>query len=89
MSIPIITTKNKNLIVIAGPTASGKTSLAIRLAQSLNTEIVSADSRQFYKELNIANVQMKLYPNARHEILNEINREEVYADLLHWIVEKI
>lgn len=43
----------KKLIVIGGPTASGKTSLAIDLALKLNTEIISADSRQFYKELNI------------------------------------
>lgn len=41
------------LIVIAGPTASGKTAIAIELAKKLNTEIVSADSRQFYKELSI------------------------------------
>lgn len=43
----------KTLIVIAGPTASGKTELAIKLAQTLDTEIVSADSRQFYAEMNI------------------------------------
>ncbi len=43
----------KTLIVIAGPTAIGKTALAIRLAQHLHTEIISADSRQFYKELEI------------------------------------
>ena len=43
----------KKLIVIGGPTASGKTSLAIDLALKLKTEIISADSRQFYKELNI------------------------------------
>lgn len=43
----------KNLIVLAGPTASGKTALAIRLAQEFQTVIISADSRQFYKELNI------------------------------------
>lgn len=41
------------LIVIAGPTASGKTATAIRLAKELNTEILSADSRQFYKEMSI------------------------------------
>ena len=41
------------LIVIAGPTAVGKTAYAIRLAQELGTEIISCDSRQFYKELNI------------------------------------
>jgi len=43
----------KKLIVIAGPTASGKTDLAIRIAQYFQTEIISADSRQCYKELNI------------------------------------
>lgn len=44
--------KNK-LIVFAGPTAIGKTAKAIQLAQSLDSEIISADSRQFYKELKI------------------------------------
>ncbi|MBQ3832066.1 MAG: lysophospholipase [Bacteroidales bacterium] len=39
----------------------------------------------FYRDLHIANIQLKLYPNARHEILNEINKEEVYNDLLKWI----
>src|ERR1700743_1590652 len=43
----------KKLIVIAGPTAVGKTAVAIKLAQQLKTEIVSADSRQFYREMSI------------------------------------
>ena len=43
----------KTVIVIAGPTAAGKTELAIRLARHLQTEIISADSRQCYRELNI------------------------------------
>jgi len=43
----------KKLICIVGPTASGKTSLAIKIASLLNTEIISADSRQVYKELSI------------------------------------
>jgi len=43
----------KKLIVIAGPTASGKTDLAIQIAQYFQTEIISADSRQCYKELKI------------------------------------
>jgi tRNA dimethylallyltransferase len=46
-------TETKYLIVVAGPTASGKTSLAIALAQYFDTEILSADSRQCYNELNI------------------------------------
>lgn len=44
---------NKRLIVVVGPTAVGKTAECIRLAGMLDTEIVSADSRQFYKEMNI------------------------------------
>ena len=43
----------KKLITIIGPTAVGKTSLAIKIAKFFKTEIVSADSRQFYKEMNI------------------------------------
>ncbi len=43
----------KKLYVIAGPTAIGKTTFAIEFAKKLNTEIISADSRQFYKELKI------------------------------------
>ncbi len=43
----------KKLLVITGPTASGKTALAIQLARQHGTEIVSCDSRQFYRELDI------------------------------------
>ena len=45
--------ENKNLIYIAGPTGIGKTNLSIEIAKKLNSEILSCDSRQFYKELNI------------------------------------
>ena len=44
---------DKKLIVLQGPTASGKTELAIALAQMLNCEILSGDSRQFYTEISI------------------------------------
>ena len=43
----------KRILVIVGPTAIGKTRLSIELAKALNTEIISCDSRQFYKELLI------------------------------------
>ncbi|MBJ6367200.1 tRNA (adenosine(37)-N6)-dimethylallyltransferase MiaA [Snuella sedimenti] len=46
-------TTSKYLISIVGPTAIGKTSLSITLAQHYNTEILSADSRQFFKEMQI------------------------------------
>jgi len=45
--------KGKRLIVMVGPTAVGKTGLAIRLASQLRTEIISADSRQVFRELEI------------------------------------
>ena len=50
-SLPEIT--GKTCIVITGPTAVGKTTFAIQLAQQLGTQIISADSRQCFKELNI------------------------------------
>ena len=43
----------KKLVIILGPTAVGKTSLSIKLAKHFKSEIISCDSRQFYKELNI------------------------------------
>lgn len=48
---------SKILIVVGGPTASGKTSLAIDLARHFGTEIISGDSRQFYHELRIGNAR--------------------------------
>ena len=43
----------KVLIVIQGPTASGKTGLSVSLAEKLSTVILSADSRQFYRQMSI------------------------------------
>lgn len=51
--------KGKTLIVIVGPTASGKTALAVQVAQALDTEVLSADSRQFYKYLDIGTAKPK------------------------------
>jgi tRNA dimethylallyltransferase len=51
---------NKTLLVIVGPTAVGKTDLCVQLAQELKTEIISADSRQFYKELSIGTAKPSL-----------------------------
>jgi len=45
--------KKKYLIIVTGPTAIGKTAFSIQLAQHFNTEIISADSRQFYREMHI------------------------------------
>jgi tRNA dimethylallyltransferase len=48
------------IIVIQGPTASGKTALAVALAQEINAVIISADSRQFYRELSIGTAKPSL-----------------------------
>jgi tRNA dimethylallyltransferase len=48
-----MTIDDRVLVVIAGPTAVGKTNLAVALAQHFNTEIISADSRQFFREMTI------------------------------------
>ena len=44
---------NKTLLTLSGPTASGKTAIAIRIAKAIGAEIFSCDSRQFYKEMTI------------------------------------
>lgn len=67
----------KTLIVIVGPTAIGKTTLAILLAQYYHTEIISADSRQFFKEMNIGTAKptdAELFA-AKHHFINshEVN----------------
>ena len=71
---------NKKLIVLIGPTAVGKTALSIELANFLNTEIVSADSRQFYKELNIGvatptALELSL---AKHNLIGHISIHQKY-----------
>ncbi|GAB3888081.1 tRNA (adenosine(37)-N6)-dimethylallyltransferase MiaA [Spirosoma agri] len=50
----------KTLLIIAGPTAVGKTALCIRLAKALQTDVVSADSRQLYRELTIGTAKPTL-----------------------------
>ena len=45
--------QEKKVILLAGPTASGKSELAIKLAQYFNGEIINADSMQIYKEVSI------------------------------------
>jgi len=73
-------TPEKTLIVILGPTASGKTSLAIELAQELNTEILSADSRQFYREIPIgtaAPTEEEL-KKVKHHFIGNLSVEDNY-----------
>ena len=65
----------KYLIVVCGPTAVGKTSLSIELAKHYNTEIISADSRQFYREMNIgtAKPSPRELEEVPHHFINNIS----------------
>ncbi|MBI5404464.1 MAG: tRNA (adenosine(37)-N6)-dimethylallyltransferase MiaA [Ignavibacteriae bacterium] len=70
----------RKYIAITGPTASGKTSLAIELAKVLETEIVSADSRQIYKNIPIATAtpSLKERQGIKHYFLEEIELDRLY-----------
>ncbi len=70
----------KSLIVIAGPTASGKTDLAIKLAQHFSTEIISADSRQFYREIPIGTAapEREDLEKVRHHFVGHLSIHDVY-----------
>ena len=70
----------KKLIVILGPTASGKTSLGIKIAKKLNTEILSSDSRQFYRELIIgtATPSQAELKSINHHFINHLSIKEKY-----------
>lgn len=72
--------KTKTLITILGPTASGKTSLAIELAKYYQTEIISADSRQFYKLMDIGTAKPSTneLQEVKHHFINVLSPLEDY-----------
>lgn len=71
----------KKVIIIFGPTGVGKTNLSIDLAKELNGEIVSADSMQIYKEMDIgtAKVTKKEQQDIQHHMLDIISPDEEYS----------
>ncbi|WP_261511069.1 tRNA (adenosine(37)-N6)-dimethylallyltransferase MiaA [Chryseobacterium paludis] len=71
----------KNLISIVGPTGIGKTRLAIDLAKHFNTEIVSCDSRQFFKEMKIgtASPSVEELAEAPHHFIGNLSVKEYYS----------
>ena len=73
---------DKKIIIVAGPTAVGKTSVAIALAHHFQTEIISADSRQCFKEMNIGVARPsveELQKTPHHFIASHSIQEEVTA----------
>ena len=72
--------EKKRLICIGGPTASGKTALAIKLAQKYSTEIISVDSRQLYKEMNIGTAKPSQFEldSIQHHFINHVSIQQHY-----------
>ena len=70
----------KRVVIIVGPTCSGKTILGIKLAGLLDTEIISADSRQFYKKLNIgtAKPSEEELLKVKHHFIDTLNPDDEY-----------
>ncbi len=84
------------LIIIAGPTASGKTDLAISVAKEVNGEIISADSMQVYKYMDIgtAKASKEELEEVPHYLINELNPDEdfsvaIFAELAKKYIEDI
>jgi len=67
------------LIIILGPTASGKTELAIKLAQKFNGEIISADSRQIYRGMNIGTAKPIDKGGIPHYLIDVVNPDEEWT----------
>jgi len=80
MNLKIMKKNTKKIIIIVGPTAIGKTGLSIELANALNTEIISCDSRQFYKELKIGSAppNAKELAAAKHHFIHHLSVTEDY-----------
>lgn len=73
--------KKKNLISVVGPTGIGKTRLAIDLAKHFNTEIISCDSRQFFKEMKIgtASPSEEELAEAPHHFIGNLSVKDYYS----------
>lgn len=79
---------NKRLcLAVIGPTASGKSELAVRLAKKFNGEIISADSRQIYRGMNIGSGKVEgqwhgpvfIYKDIPHYLIDEVNPKSQYS----------
>lgn len=72
---------NKKVIIITGPTASGKTSLAIKIAKEFNGEIISADSRAIYKDIDIASAKPTIQEREGipHWGIDIVNPDEIFT----------
>lgn len=77
----VLKSRKKYLVIIVGPTAIGKTTAAIGLAKHFRTEIISADSRQFYREMNIGTAKPSAQELAAipHHFINNLSIQDSYS----------
>ena len=75
----------KTLIVVTGPTGSGKTDLAIEIAESLDTEIVSADSRQIFRDIPIGTAvpDKTQLGRVKHYFIQTLGLDEYYSAAMY------
>lgn len=78
--------KKPKVIIVVGPTASGKTAVGVKLAKSLNGEIISADSMQIYKKMDIgtAKVTSEEMGGIVHHLIDIVNPTESYS-VAEWV----
>jgi tRNA dimethylallyltransferase len=71
----------KKVFIILGPTASGKSALGVKLAKKINGEIISADSRQIYKDLNVGTgkITKKEMRGIPHHLLDVADAREIFS----------
>ena len=78
----------KPMVILTGPTAVGKTELSIRLAKILNAEIISADSMQVYKKMDIgtAKIRPEEMEGVKHYLVDELDqgKNSMWQDFSRW-----
>lgn len=88
-------TQRRKLIIIAGPTASGKSELAVQIAKKFNGEIISADSRQVYLGMDIGTGKVEgIWKNTKRRTLNAEQQMPndkralfIYKNIPHWCID--
>ena len=69
----------KKVILLAGPTASGKSELAIYIAKKINGEIINADSMQVFKEIKILSARPEDYKNIKHHLYGFVSVKKNFS----------